>query len=90
MGFTEPAKFSREVRVIERRIVGEITRLARDIKIAERNLEVGMKKEEKIQFLTWKFEEARKLFVREGRVLDEEVTLTGDVEGNESTTCRCR
>lgn len=78
MGFTEPAKFSREVRVIERRIVGEITRLVRDIKIAERNLEVGMKKEEEIQFLTWKFEEARKLFVGEGRVLGEEVTLTGD------------
>lgn len=49
--------------MIERRIVGEVTRLVRGIKIAERNLEVGMKKEEKMQFLTWKFEEARKLFV---------------------------
>lgn len=74
--------------MIERRVVGEITRLVRDIKIAEHDFDIGMKKEEIVQFLTWKFGEARKLFVgvREGgKVVGEGMTPECDmvgVEGN--------
>lgn len=70
--------------MIERRVVGEITRLVRDIKLAERDLEIGMRKEETVEFLTWKFDEARKLFVgvqEGGRVVGEGMAPECDMMG---------
>lgn len=90
MELTSPARSSREVRMIERRVVGEITRLVRDIKLAERDLEIGVKKEETVQFLTWKFDEARRLFVGVGdgeKTVGEGIAPECDMVGAEGNGC---
>ncbi|KAL0638359.1 hypothetical protein Q9L58_002665 [Maublancomyces gigas] len=83
MESASPAKSSREVRMIERRVVGEITRLVRDIKLAERDFEIGMRKEETVEFLAWKFDEARRMFVGVGEVVGEEMVPECDMVGAE-------